>query len=719
MAENKKIELLSPAGSYETFRAVVSAGADAVYLGMQKFGARAYAENFTEEQVLAALDEAHLFDKKIYLTVNTLFKENELCELYKLIRPLYERGLDAVIVQDAGVLRFIKKYFPDLPIHASTQMTVTGYEGAKLLENLGVTRVIPARELTIEEIKKIRQETSLEIECFVHGALCYCYSGMCLMSSFIGGRSGNRGRCAQPCRLPYDLYNDGKVLTNKNNKFVLNTKDICLIDFIPQLAGAGIDSFKIEGRMKRAEYAAGVVSVYRKYIDQYENGCFSNVSKADKQLLFDLFNRDGFSSGYFFKSPDGSMLAPKNERISGKRKERAETAYKTVNENVIDRPLKKPLKAEFKINNKLLGRFTVSDGKESEGMVFDDAQEAKSRPLSRRDIVKQLAKTGGTAFEFESIDVDIPDNIFMTAGRLNEIRRRALEYFAEKKLASGYKNRRPAVEFSKNKEVYNRPANHKVRRLGVLVSESEQLDAVSALDCVDTIYIPYQLYLRAGDDIKNDSRAVIALPFISRYEAGGEYKKELMELAGKNKRFLVRSLEDAAALTSAGYADNIRLDYCLYTMNSESLAFWTGLGVKYNTAPLELNRHELTRRDNANSEIIIYGRIPLMISAQNVVRNLSGEAGKDAYLIDRKNARFPVKTQNGYDLIYNSVPVCLMAETEGLANMGFSEYRICLASENPKQTKRLISGIYAAIKFDEPFNEDFAFTRGHFNRGVD
>lgn len=261
MNRERKAEILAPAGSYESFRAAILAGADAVYAGGPRFGARAYAKNFSKEQMLAAIDEAHLHGRKFYLTVNTLLKEPEMAELFAYLEPFYNGGLDAVIVQDLGVFSFVRRWFPDMEIHVSTQMTVTGSEGAAFLKERGATRVVPARELSLEEVRRMKKETGMEIECFVHGALCYCYSGQCLMSSLIGGRSGNRGQCAQPCRLPYGA--------NGEKRYLLSPKDICTLDLIPDLIDAGIDSFKLEGRMKRPEYVAGVTGMYRKYTDLY------------------------------------------------------------------------------------------------------------------------------------------------------------------------------------------------------------------------------------------------------------------------------------------------------------------------------------------------------------------------------------------------------------------------------------------------------------------
>ncbi len=258
---SKKIEILAPAGSYGSFMAAVTAGADAVYAGGPRFGARAFADNFTEEQLLSAIDYAHLHGRKFYLTVNTLLKDAELEELHEYLEPLYRQGLDAVIVQDIGVLSFVREHFPGMDIHASTQMTVTNTEGALFLKEQGAVRVVPARELALEEVYDIVEQTGLEMECFVHGALCYCYSGQCLLSSLIGGRSGNRGQCAQPCRLPYTV--------NGKKEYTLSLKDICTLELIPELVDAGIDSFKIEGRMKKPEYVALVTAMYRKYTDMY------------------------------------------------------------------------------------------------------------------------------------------------------------------------------------------------------------------------------------------------------------------------------------------------------------------------------------------------------------------------------------------------------------------------------------------------------------------
>lgn len=303
----KNVELLAPAGNYEAFLGALNAGADAVYLGGERFGARAYADNFDEEQILRALHVAHFYGKKIYLTVNTLLKERELAELSAYLSPFYEAGLDGVIVQDFGVFCHIREQFPGLPLHVSTQMAVTGARGAAFLKEQGAVRIVPARELSLDEIRDLK-ETGVEVECFIHGAMCYCYSGQCLFSSILGGRSGNRGRCAQPCRLPYEMYDGAERFLMKG--YPLSLKDMCTLEYLPKLLSAGIDSFKIEGRMKRPEYAAGVTAIYRKYIDRYyrEGAERYQVDSADMDRLRGLYIRSEIQTGYYERHNGKEMI---------------------------------------------------------------------------------------------------------------------------------------------------------------------------------------------------------------------------------------------------------------------------------------------------------------------------------------------------------------------------------------------------------------------------
>ena len=307
-----QVEVLAPAGSLDIMKAVVAAGADAIYLGGNMFGARAFANNFNDEELICAIEYAHLFGRKVYLTVNTLLKSREIeNSLIEYLIPFYEAGLDAVIVQDMGVFNLIRKHFPDMDIHASTQMTQTGVYGSRLLKELGATRIVTSREMNLQEIKQLHERLDVEIESFVHGALCYCYSGQCLLSSFNGGRSGNRGRCAQPCRMPYDVYDNGEKINNRNNSYALSPKDMCALQILPDVIESGVYSLKIEGRMKNVTYAAMVTHIYRKYVDMYlERGRKGfKVDKKDIDDLSDIYNRGAFTTGYYDSVKGKKMMS--------------------------------------------------------------------------------------------------------------------------------------------------------------------------------------------------------------------------------------------------------------------------------------------------------------------------------------------------------------------------------------------------------------------------
>ena len=421
-----RTELLAPAGTIDCFYAAMSAGADAVYAGGTRFGARAYAGNFSDEELIRAIDYAHLFGKKFYLTLNTLTKESEMKDLPGFLAPLYEAGLDGVIVQDLGIFRHLKEHFPYLPLHASTQMALTGVYGAELLKSMGAVRIVPARELSVGEIREIHEKTGLEIECFIHGAMCYCYSGMCLMSSMLGGRSGNRGRCAGPCRQPYG----GKG----SDEYILSMKDLSSIEQLPDMIEAGVDSMKIEGRMKTPQYVAGVTSIYRKYLDlYYEKGREGfKVKKEDRDELLGLYSRSGLNPGYFDRHNGKEMITMGRGSYS-------RTLPDDFELKIMQLPVKG--KAVVRVGEPLSLRLqTVSyheDGSSDEVTVeFSGAvaECAKNRPMEEKQIRKQLQKTGGSVFCFESLDIEIEGNVFVPVSALNELRRGAFEKLSEELL---------------------------------------------------------------------------------------------------------------------------------------------------------------------------------------------------------------------------------------------------------------------------------------------
>ncbi|MFR5407897.1 MAG: peptidase U32 family protein, partial [Blautia faecis] len=424
------IELLAPAGSYEGFEAALGAGADAVYVGGTMFGARAYAQNFNEEELLRAIDVAHIHGRKLYLTVNTLLKNKELNEhLVSYLEPYYNAGLDAVIVQDMGVFSLLKREFPKLHLHASTQMTVTGPEGMKFLAEQGATRVVAARELSLQELSRMHEACPIEIEAFVHGALCYSYSGQCLMSSLLGGRSGNRGRCAQPCRLPYQVKNFRAKEYGKGEFCPLSLKDICTIEILPEIIEAGVTSLKIEGRMKQPAYTAGVTGMYRKYLDfLFEKGPANyHVTEKDKKYLLDLFNRGGSCTGYYQMGNGPQMMAFTNEKKTG------EVFLET-------KQLKEKITGELHLVPGSPVLLHVSCQGEDAYECVGEVQYAKSQPVTEERVRQQMDKLGNTSFIWEKLEIYMEDSVFVPMKTLNEARHQALENLKEKLLRKYRRN---------------------------------------------------------------------------------------------------------------------------------------------------------------------------------------------------------------------------------------------------------------------------------------
>ena len=437
------IELLAPAGSIDTMRACLKAGADAVYMGLQKFGARAYAANADTQSYCDALDEAHLAGKKLYCTVNTLLKDSELNELDALLRPLYEHGLDGVIVQDLGVLSRLHQLFPDLPLHLSTQTAVTGPGAVNYLKQFGVTRVIPARELSLEELRRIREESGIEVEVFVHGALCYGYSGLCLFSSFAGGRSGNRGRCAGSCRLPYSIMDpSGRPVGDENARYPLSMKDLQTIEILPDILRIGVSSLKIEGRMKKAEYAAGVTSIYRKYLDKIveDPEAHYKVSKEDLRHLFRLFNREGFTEGFFKAHAPESRVALHEKAFRAEE----EDFLQSVRENYIEKPLETPVRGTYVFQEGVPVRLTLQA--ELGGRLFEASEATEAlpapalkSPVRKEQLEERLSKLGGTGFSMSEIRGEFGEGLFLAVSEMNELRRKAVRTLRDTILSAAHR----------------------------------------------------------------------------------------------------------------------------------------------------------------------------------------------------------------------------------------------------------------------------------------
>ncbi len=404
------VELLSPAGTFECFKAALSAGADAVYAGLKKFGARAFAGNLSEEEFAEAIDLAHLFGKRVYLTLNILIKDREFPDIERSLTPLYEAGLDGVILQDLGLISFIRENYPGLDIHISTQAAATGYYSACFFKELGAKRVVAARELSLDEIKRMK-EARIEVECFIHGAMCYSCSGLCLMSSFLGGRSGNRGRCAGPCRQP--------IRAGGKEGYYLSMKDMCLYDHIEALILAGVDSLKIEGRMKNKEYVYFVTGLYRDRIDSILNG--ETADKGNDKELLKVYSRGESTDAYLTGDKDKLMVTVKKGNYMRE--------MPSVSPDLDALKRKADLRAEFFTGKEAL--LTLSSGDARVRVKGSRVEKAEKRGISYEEILKQLMKTGGSGFYFEEPEIVMDDDIFLPVSGINELRRNALKALKE------------------------------------------------------------------------------------------------------------------------------------------------------------------------------------------------------------------------------------------------------------------------------------------------
>ena len=722
--KKQEIELLSPAGSYEGFEAAIGAGADAVYVGGPDFGARAYAQNFTQEELIRAIQTAHIHGRKLYLTVNTLLKNREIREkLFDSLKPLYEAGLDAVIVQDLGVFQFIRRNFPDMHIHASTQMAVTGPAGMKFLEEQGAARVVAARELSLEELAAMHRESSIEIEAFVHGALCYSLSGQCLMSSILGGRSGNRGRCAQPCRLPYQVRKgEDRKYPGTEALCPLSLKDICTLDILPEIIDAGVISLKIEGRMKQPGYTAGVTGMYRKYLDiLLENRQDYHVTDKDRKYLLDIFNRGGSCTGYYKQHNGPSMMAFSNEKktsgVSGEL-----------------------IKCKEKISGSLMlypgspAILQVSCGDRQVVVSDGEVQFAREHPMAEERIRKQMEKLGNTEFEWESLEIQMDGNIFVPVKLLNELRRKALSELEEELCAPMYRkagNCPVLAETDKESERKN------VGMPGMFVSceTMEQAEAAWQREEIRGLYLPYFVMEQAmAKGIQDQKELYLSLPYITREQAPEHFFETARRWIREGmKGFLVRNLESYGMLERQGLEKYTVLDTTMYTWNNEAVDFWEKQDVLRNTVPLELKEAEMRHRDNRHSELIVYGYIPLMQSAQCVRKNIASCDMREGSMIlkDRYDKEFtavcvchPWKTgttktrERCYNIIYNSLPYGLLKEAKQVLALGMQSLRISLTMETSEETEEILNE-FLGVYYHNRIPAERNFTKGHFKRGAE
>ena len=709
---NKDFELLAPAGSLEILKGVIESGADAVYVGGSMFGARAYANNFTEEELLEAIDFAHLRGVKVYLTVNTLIKNSEFSKLYDYLLPYYKRGLDAVIVQDIGVVKAIHEYFPSMEIHTSTQMTVTGADGVRFLSQFGVTRVVMAREVSLAEMKRIHEETGMELEAFVHGALCYSYSGQCLFSSILGGRSGNRGRCAQPCRLPY-------TVEGKKDEYILSLKDMCGIKALDKLRDAGVYSLKIEGRMKQLEYACGVVKYYRRYIDSMKP-----VTEADYDRIKALGNRCGFTDRYYFDHNGSDMVTYVKPNFVSKAVE------------PLPEKRKLSIEGELVLREGELGSLTVKRGDVAYKASIEPVSAALKAPLDKKAAIDRINKTGDTEFEFSHIEAQIGENVFVPNGALNKLRRDAILGLSDKLLEKYYRDDARYADMPSLCELpehaIKSDAAHENEAVGVEAVNDyiticscmtrQQLETLMGYDCFDVFYLDFDMYDRKkfvqqfADDVqsltKRNKKVYLMLPTIFRADSSDYFvtiAKELDKVSFEG--FVVKNYEELYLTENLFTGKKVILDHNMYTFNDVSKSAFFEHGVSGDTVPLVLNSREIMHRNNIGSQMIVYGYYPLMTTANCVHKNTKGcdKKQKLIYLKDRYNKSFAVcnNCKECYNTIYNSLPTMLTKNISKLKEAGIRSFRYSFTIETPKQIKAVMD------------DKTAEYTNGHYKRGVE
>ncbi|WP_238884830.1 U32 family peptidase [Clostridium sp. YIM B02551] len=664
----KKVELLAPAGSFESLYAAINNGADAVYLGGDKFSARAYASNFNEENMIKAVDYVHMYGLKIYITINTLIKENEIKEAIKYIKFLYEIGVDGLIIQDLGLFNLVRNILPDFELHASTQMTIHNGDGALFLKEKGFKRIVLSRELSLKEIEYISKDLDIETEIFVHGALCVCYSGMCLMSSMIGGRSGNRGRCAQSCRLPYTLKS---LNGNKEFKgYLLSPKDICTIEDIKEIISTGTSSLKIEGRMKRPEYVAGVVKEYRKAVDEGEN-------KKGKDVLLKLFNREGFSKAYLYKNEGKDMMAykfPKNTgvllgkvdeknqvvlhedlslkdgvrvgeggfvvskiQVNGEIREiaykgekaiiypkqyhRGDELFKTSDtlllknlsesyNNIFGKKLNLDCTVIFEVGKPI--EITVQYADKTFSEKGEIIQKAEKRPLSQERIIDSITKSGDNPYKIVNVKFEKYDEGFLPISALNEIRRKVIEKIQAHEISKYKRTLKSSREINSS---FGSEAKVTAPEKLFIVNTKEQLEAL--LDSGEQ---------NIGVNIYNKSNKGITIEDVKKVKNKNIYLK-LPHIIKNEYNQIVKDIEENILLFSGIITTNLGIvkrfngkiniisDYKSNMFNSNTIKFFKENNV-YPYISQELNRKEIldVLGKEKNFGMSVYGKTEVMIS---------------------------------------------------------------------------------------------------------
>lgn len=793
MENNKKVELLSPVGSRESMISALNNGCDAIYLGGKNFNARQSASNFTNEELKEIINYCHNRGVKVNLTLNILYKETEIQDVLDFVSEVYSYGIDALIIQDIGIFNLIKNNFKSVAIHASTQMTIHNMEGVKFLENLGFNRVVLSRELSLEEIEDITKNTNIEIEAFVHGAICVSYSGRCLMSSLIGERSGNRGRCAQPCRMEYKLIKENKEFANN---YLLSPRDTSTLPIVDKLVNSGIHTFKIEGRMKNPEYVASVTANYKKYIDKVENNTFKSIEENDLKELTQIFNRGGNSiTGYYLDWSGAKMISPspkssglkigivKNYNKKTKKCEielsepvipgdgieiwtktkphcgtniskngaigdvvnvtingninKGDLVFKSFDKN-LDNKLKKLYQKETRqqevkayVYAKLNEPLKISLSVNNINITAEDEilQLAEKSAVTSDKLIENISKTGGTPFYFIFEEIVVDENIYIPISHINNLRRKAIEMLSEKLIKSFEREKTKAIYSPKiepaektyltalvqNKKQFNACLNNSIKRIYVELSEEN----LKNLD-----------YFIANAH-KNNIEIFIALLWIFRKPMAKEFYK-MLDILEKSDidGYLLRNYMQLKT------NKKIALDYTFNIFNNSSIETLLNISNSVTLSP-ELNISELSALSGKNTELLIYGKLPLMTTHQCPVGLFIGEKksgrfcklrnnSEGYYLKDRKNVAFPIKNDcfNCVTTILNNTPLFALNKAKEFNKLNKEFLRLSFIDESPEMIENIIKEHKKAFINKENFNlkesplKNLEYTNGHFFRGV-
>lgn len=725
-------ELLSPAGNIECLKSAINNGADAVYLGGKSFGARAYAGNFNKEELLEAINYAHLYGVKIYVTVNTIIYNNEIEEFLDYIKYLYQIGVDALIMQDIGMISLVRKKFPNIDIHASTQIHNHNNEGIKLLKDLGVTRVVLDREMSLEDIEKINVD--IEKEVFIHGALCNSYSGCCLFSSMNGGRSGNRGECTQPCRLPYKLIKNGKYI-DTSNKYLLSTKELNTTKNFDKLMESDIVSFKIEGRMKSPSYVGYVTRIYRKLIDNYKNNSKQIVNQKEENNLKILFNRN-FTSGYLFSDKVmntftsnhqgleiGKVLevTPKKIKIKLYNYLYQEDGIRFKNSNLgmivnfiyneknllinkastgdiiyLDNKInlkdkdtliktssnyldKEILSLEEKkilinINALLIDNYLEISFSDIDGNIVKDKVPVDiplNRSTTNNEIIEKLSKLGNTPFTINNINIDINKDIFVYMKDLNNIRR----LLVDKLIIERTKVKREIIVNNINLDYKeNKDYNYEI---SVLARTKDQVKASIDMN-IDRIYVDEDLY----NIYKDNDKVYLRLPRV------------VNEYNYNSKKILATEI---GAINKYKNSDiNLISDYYLNVVNNHSIKFLLDHNVKRVTLSPEINYNHLEEYIKDKVELLVYGKVELMLTKSCPIKevNICPCNKKDIYYLEDINKnKYRILHSNCLTHIMHYKNIDYLDKIDYYKSIGIKSFRLELLDEDYNETIKLINNI--------------------------